>query len=51
MSRIPDYILKKKSSYFSRVMALCKFGHFKLVSKVTRKLFELGHETWSADRG
>ena len=30
-------------------MALWKFGHFKLVSKISQKLFEL--ETWSADRG
>ena len=31
-------------------MAHWKFRHFKLVSKISRKLFELGLETWSADR-
>ena len=35
-------IKKKKSPYFSGVMARRKFGHFKLVSKISRKLFELG---------
>ena len=34
--------LKKKSFYFFGVMALWKFGHFKLVSKISWKLFELG---------
>ena len=28
--------------YFSRVIALWKFQHFKLVSKISQKLFELG---------
>ena len=32
---------KKKSHYFSGVMALRKFGHFKLVSNISQKLFEL----------
>ena len=32
-------------------MARWKFGHFKLVSKMSRKLFVLGAWTWSADGG
>ena len=27
---------------FSAIMVLCKIGHFKLVSKIFRNLFELG---------
>ena len=43
MSALPDLIKKKKNSpYFSRVMSLSKCGHFKLVSKISRKVFELG---------
>ena len=41
MSRLPDKI-KKKSLYFSRVMALKKFGLFKLVSKISGEVFEPG---------
>ena len=39
-----DYLIKffKNSPYFSGVMALSKFGHFKLVKKISQKLFELG---------
>ena len=41
-----DYLIKlnkkKKIFYFSGVMVLWKFGHFKRVSKISRKLFELG---------
>ena len=29
-------------SNLSRVMSFCSFGHFKIVSKVSKKLFELG---------
>ena len=29
-------------SNFSGVMTLCKFGHFNLVCKISRKVFELG---------
>ena len=32
-------------------MARWKFWHFKIVSKISRKLFEQWLETWSADRG
>ena len=39
MSRLPDYFFFKSSPYFSRVMALWKFGHFKLVSNISQKLF------------
>ena len=43
MIRLPDKIQKKENShYFSIVMALRKSGHFKLVSKLPRKVFELG---------
>ena len=41
MSRLSDSVLKK-SFYFYGVMALRKFGHFKLVSKISQKLFGLG---------
>ena len=45
-----DLILKK-SPYFSGVMALWKFRHFKLVSNLSKKLFELGAWNFgSADR-
>ena len=39
-----DYLTEiwKKNHLFSRVMALWKFGHFKLASKISRKVFELG---------
>ena len=42
MSRLPDLIKKKILFIFSGDMALRKFGHFKLVSKISRKVFELG---------
>ena len=32
-------------------MALLKFGHFKLVSNISQKQFELGAWNLSADRG
>ena len=38
-------------NFFPRVMALCKFWHFKLVNKISRKLFELGAWSMVADRG
>ena len=41
MSKLSD-LIKKKSHNFSGVMALRKFGHFKLVSKISQKLFEQG---------
>ena len=39
-----DYPIKfsKKFFYFSGIMALWKFGHFKFVSKISQKLYELG---------
>ena len=41
---------KQIPSNFSGVIGLYKFEHFKLVNKISRKVFELGkHETWSAD--
>ena len=40
--KITWFNLKKKSPDFSGVMALWKFGDFKLVSKISRKVFELG---------
>ena len=50
MSRLPDQLLNKFRQFSS--VALCKFGLFKLVSKVSRKLFELSRlETWSDYRG
>ena len=36
------WLNKKKIILFFQVMALWKFGHFKLVKKISRKLFELG---------
>ena len=47
-----EYLIKlkkKSSSYFFVVTALWKFGHFKLVCKISRKVFDLRLETWSAD--
>ena len=44
MSRLPDYFFFKNSPHFSGVVALSKFGHFKLFSKISQKLFELGLE-------
>ena len=35
MGRLSDLILKNVILFF-RVMALCKFGHFKLVSKISQ---------------
>ena len=39
-----DYLVNFEQilSTVSTVVALFKFGHFKLVSKISRKLFELG---------
>ena len=31
-----------QSLYFSGIMVLRKFGHFKLVSNISQKVFELG---------
>ena len=42
MGRLADPTIYKNLSNFSGVMALCILGHFKLVSKISRKLFELG---------
>ena len=47
MSRLPAKLLNKLTfgripSIFSRVMALRKCSHFKLVSKISRELFKLG---------
>ena len=45
MSRLPDKMFKKKKKkklYFSGVMALLIFGPFKLISKFSRTLLELG---------
>ena len=39
MNRLPDYILNE--FHFFLVMATCKFSHFKPVSKISQKLFEL----------
>ena len=41
MGRLPG-TFEKNLSNFSRVMALCKLGHFKLVSRISHNLFELG---------
>ena len=42
MSTLPNLIFKKIHPIFSGVVALWKFGHFELVSKISRKVFELG---------
>ena len=41
MTRLSDLILREFRQIFLPVMAICKFGHFKLVSKISRKVFEL----------
>ena len=41
MTRQPDLLLRKFWKNTSWVMALCNFGHFYLVSKISQKLFEL----------
>ena len=47
MSRLPNKIFEKFA--FSGVMALWKFGHFKLVSKISQKVFVL--RAWKGERG
>ena len=40
-----------KHNFFFFFFAWGEFEHFKFVSKISRKLFELGLEIWSADMG
>ena len=41
MSTLPD-LIKKKITLFFRSYGPLKFGRFKIVSKISRKVFELG---------
>ena len=49
MRRWPDELLKKIKKNTSWVMAICKFGYFYLVSKISQKLFVL--EPWNLTNG
>ena len=41
MSRLLDLTFEQIPSMIFGVMALCKFGHFKIVSKISQNVFEL----------
>ena len=42
INRLPDKLLNELRQTFSGGMVLCNFGQFKLVSKISRQLLELG---------